>query len=102
LTAGITTSALGVAGIVTGVVMNLKANAMVADMENQLGAYSTGKENDQKTYRTVAWVGYGVGAAGAVAGAVLIGLGLRSGTTDVAFSPTVAPGQVGAMLAGGF
>jgi len=105
LTAGIVTGAVGVVGVIGGVILNLKANSMVNDMETKLGSYSTANVNDQKTYQTLAWVGYGVGAACLVAGSVLIGFGARSGTsssTAVALVPAVGPGQVGAMLAGGF
>jgi hypothetical protein len=105
LTAGIITGAVGVVGVVGGVILNLKANSMVNDMETKLGNYSTANVNDQKTYQTLAWVGYGVGAACVVAGAVLIGVGAKSGTsssTAVALVPAVGPGQAGAMLTGGF
>jgi len=105
LTAGIITGAVGVGGVVAGVVFNLKANSLINDMETKVGTYSAAKENDQKSYKTLAWVGYGVGAACVVAGAVLIGLGAKSGptsSTDVALVPSVGPGQVGALLTGGF
>jgi len=106
LTAGIVTSAVGVGGIITGVIFNLKANNKVNDMEHQLGAYSDGSVNDQQNYKTLAWVGYGVGAACVVAGGVLIGIGAtRSGSkssTRVALAPSILPGQVGAVLTGAF
>ena len=105
LAAGIITGSVGVLAVAGGVVLNLKANSMVDSMETGVGAYSTGKANDQKTYRTLAWVGYGVGAACVAAGAVLIGFGMKSSTsssTNVALAPAVGPGQVGAMLTGGF
>lgn len=106
MTAGIITSAVGLGGIVTGVIFNVKANSTVNDMETKLGAYSDAKSNDQKNYKTVAWVGYGAGAALAVAGAVLMGVGAtRLGSapsTDIAFVPAVGLGQVGAVVTGGF
>jgi hypothetical protein len=105
ITAGIITATVGVGGVVTGLVFNIKANSMVSDWENKPGAYSTANENDQKTYKTLAWVGYGVGAACVVTGAVLIGLGARSRTESpggVALVPAVGPGQMGALLAGAF
>jgi len=105
LTAGIITGAVGVGGVVAGVVFNLKANSLINDIETKVGTYSAAKENDQKSYKTLAWVGYGVGAACVVTGAVLIGIGAKPGpasTTDVALVPSVGPGQVGALLTGGF
>ena len=105
LTAGIITGVVGVGGVIAGVVFNLKANSLVNDMETKVGTYSAARENEQKRYKTLAWVGYGVGAACAVAGAVLIGFGAKpapSSSTDVALLPSVGPGQLGAVLTGGF
>jgi len=103
--AGIVTASVGVAGVVTGVILNLKANSMIGDMENQPGAYTRGKAGDQNTYETLAWVGYGVGAACVVTGAILYGFGLNArarSSSNVALLPMVAPGQAGALLAGEF
>jgi len=105
LTVGIITGGVGVVAVVGGIVLNLKANSMVNSMETGVGAYSSAKESDQKTYRTLAWVGYGAGAACVAAGAILIGVGIKSGTgssTSVALVPAVGPAQVGAVLTGGF
>jgi len=105
LTAGIVTATVGVGGVVTGLVSNLKANSMVNDWETKAGSYSTNNENDQKTYKTLAWVGYGVGAACVAAGAVLIGVGARSrarSSDAIALVPAVGPGQMGAVLTGAF
>jgi hypothetical protein len=105
VTAGIVTSVIGVGGVVTGVIFNLKANSAADEMQTKVGSYNA-RANDQKNYKTLAWVGYGAGAACAVAGAILIGLGAvrsaPSSSSDVAFVPAVGPGQVGAMLTGGF
>jgi hypothetical protein len=106
LTAGIVTGAVGLGGIMTGVIFNMKANSTINDMEHQLGAYSDGSVNDQRKYKTLAWVGYGVGAACVAAGGVLIGLGVTrsspTSSTQVAVAPSILPGQVGAVLTGGF
>jgi hypothetical protein len=106
LTAGIITGVLGVGGIVAGVIFNLKANNAVNEMQTKLGAYSDGKKNDQKSYKTYSWIGYGAGAACAVAGAIMIGFGASrsspSSASDVALVPAVGPGQMGAVLAGTF
>jgi hypothetical protein len=104
ITAGIVTAAVGVGGVVTGLVFNIKANGMINDWETKPGSYTTNKEGDQKSYKTLAWVGYGVGAACVAAGAFLIGWGARSHATsgDVALVPTAGPGQMGAALTGAF
>jgi tetratricopeptide (TPR) repeat protein len=104
-TAGIITGGVGVLAVAGGVILNLKANSMLDNMQTSIGGYSSGKENDQKTYKTLAWVGYGAGAACVAAGAILVGVGIKSRTsssTDVALVPAVGPAQVGAMLTGAF
>ena len=103
-TAGIITAAFGGAAVVTGVVLNLKVNSMASDLQKTDG-YSAGKESDRKTYETLGWGGYGVGAACVATGAVLYYLGLRSGdtgTASVALVPAFAPGQAGALVKGVF
>jgi hypothetical protein len=106
VTAGIVTGVVGVGGVVTGVVLNKKANSMVNEMETNLGAYSKSKTDEQKTYKTWAWVGYGVGAACAVAGGIMIALGASkssgSSSSDLALMPALGPDHVGAILTGGF
>jgi hypothetical protein len=90
--------------VVTGVLLNLKVNSMINDMETTVGNYEA-RNSDRKTYENMAWVGYGVGTACVVTGAVLYGLGLRargSSSTNVALLPAVGPGQAGALLTGGF
>ncbi len=103
LTAGIVTSAVGVGGVVTGVLLNLKANQMATDVQKP-GGYSAGAESDQENYKTFSMVGYGVGAACVVAGAIMIGFGARTRAAgaDVAFVPAVGPHQVGAAFSGAF
>jgi hypothetical protein len=103
-TAGIVTAAVGGAALVAGVVLNLKVNSM-ADSLQKTDGYTDGKESDRKTYETLGWVGYGVGAACVATGAVLYVLGLRSADAaqpSVALVPAFAPGQAGALLKGTF
>jgi hypothetical protein len=105
ITGGIVTAAVGVGGVVTGLLFNLKANSMVNDWENKPGSYSSSNEDKQKTYRTLTWVGYGAGGALMVTGAILMVIGGSShtGTSgDVALAPSVGPSQFGAMLTGAF
>jgi hypothetical protein len=106
VTAGIITGVVGVGGLVAGVVYNLKANGTVNDMETTVGGYTKAKSDDANTDKTVALVGYVAGGACVVAGAILVAVGAAKSTpgssTRVALLPTVGPGQVGAMLTGGF
>ncbi len=104
-TAGIVTASVGVAALVAAVVLNVKANSMVDEMETTANGYSPGKASDRSSYETFSWVGYGIGAACVATGAVLFGIGRRSGggsSTSVALLPAVGPGQAGALLTGGF
>jgi hypothetical protein len=103
-TAGIITAAFGGAAVVTGVILNLKVNSMASDMQKTNG-YTDSKDSDRKTYVSLGWAGYGVGAACVVTGAVLYYLGARSGApgaASVAFVPALAPGQAGAFVKGAF
>jgi hypothetical protein len=103
-TAGIITAAFGGAAVVTGIILNLKVNSMASDMQKTNG-YTDTKDSDRKTYETLGWAGYGVGAACVAAGAVFYYLGARSGaagTASVALVPAFAPGQAGAIVKGVF
>ena len=103
-TAGVITAAVGGAALVAGVILNLKVNSMASDFEN-LNGYTDSKESDRKTFETLGWVSYGVGAACVVTGSVLYILGLQSGkqgSTSMALVPALGPGGAAAMLKGGF
>jgi hypothetical protein len=100
---GIVVASLGVAAVGTGLLLNLKANSMVDDMYGSVDGYS--KESDRKDYETIAWVGYGVGAACVATGVILYTLGVRAKSRpagNVALVPTVAPDHAGAALTGAF
>ena len=100
--AGISTAAVGGAALVAGIVFNLKANSLASDLKKTDG-YTSDKESSRKTYQTLGWAGYGVGAACVATGAVLYVLGLRSSDgSPVAFVPAFAPGQAGAVVKGAF
>ena len=101
-TAGILTASVGGAALVAGIVLNYEANSLARDLEKTDG-YTAGKESDRKTYETISWVSYGVGAACVAAGAILYVLGSRSpGDHSVAFVPTLTPDHAGAVLTGSF
>jgi hypothetical protein len=102
--AGIVTAAFGLAAAGAGLAFNLVANNTVGDMEKTLNGYAT-KKSDHDTYVTLSWVGYGVGAACLVTGAVLYGIGLKArsrSSTQVDLMPAVGPGQAGVAFTGVF
>ena len=102
--AGIVTAAFGLAAAGAGIGFNVLANNTVGDMESTLNGYAS-KKSDRDTYVTLSWVGYGVGAACLVTGAVLYGIGLRArskASTQVALVPAVGPGQAGLVFTGAF
>lgn len=99
--AGLMVGGVGAAGLVTGLVLNLKVNSMSSDLENE---YDPNVESSRKGYKTGAWIGYGVGAACLVGGAVLYSLGWMRGkqANTVALVPAVASGMAGTVLLGVF
>lgn len=100
---GIVTASVGVAAAAAGVLFNVKANSIAKDMANTYDGYS--KDSDRKTYTTMAWIGYGVGAACVVTGAILYVVGLKaksSSANDVALLPAVGMDQTGLQLMGAF
>jgi hypothetical protein len=102
---GIIAASFGVASLGAGVLFNLKANSMISDMKTTVDGYSPSKNSEHDTYKTLAWVGYGVGAACVVTGAILYGVGLKaksSSSPSVALVPVVGAGQAGAVLTGAF
>jgi hypothetical protein len=100
---GILVASFGVAATGAGLLFNLKANSLVADMESTTDGYT--KESDRKTWQTLSVIGYSVGAACIVTGAILYGVGLRrnsSSSTTVAVLPMVDADRAGVALAGAF
>ena len=103
-TAGLVLAGVGGAGVIAGVIFNLKVNS-IADSYATRGTYTQDKESSRSTYQTLGWVGYGVGAACIAAGAVLYLVGRSPDATDsasVALVPSVAPGTAGGMVKGSF
>ena len=95
--AGIVTMAVGGAALIAGVVLNLKHNSMIHDLK---GDYSGDTADSAQSYKTMSMLGYGVGAAGLVGGAVLYWLGWRASKT--AMVPAVVAGNAGLLLTGRF
>jgi hypothetical protein len=101
--AGLAAVGLGVAGVITGVVLNVKANALADELDRTEYSYSRSKDATRSSYKTWGWVSYGVGAACVVGGTVLYFLGRsQGGSSEVALLPVAGPDQVGAVLQGGF
>jgi hypothetical protein len=102
--AGIVVGAVGVAGITTGVILNLKVNQMSSDLEKP-DNYSRKTDSSRKTYTTAGWISYGLGAACLATGSLLYYLGWRSAAgsaTAVAWIPTASPDMAGIALEGSF
>jgi hypothetical protein len=103
-TAGIVTASIGGVALVTGLILNLKVNSMASDFQT-LDGYTESKESQRNTYKTLGWVGYGLGAACVATGAALYYLGARtgnSGSPSVAVLPAFAPGGGSAVVKGAF
>jgi hypothetical protein len=102
---GILVGSLGVIALGTGVALNLKVNSMSADLEKP-NNFNRDTESSRKNYKTMGWIGYGVGAAFLASGTLLYYLGWHSGRhsarPEVALLPTFAPGTAGALLTGAF
>ena len=104
-TAGIITASVGGAALVAGILLNLHANSMASDMENNVGGFTPSKNSSHDNYVTAMWITYGVGAACVATGAVLFGIGLgsnRGASSDVAILPAIDNHQAGLALAGRF
>jgi tetratricopeptide (TPR) repeat protein len=95
-TVGIVAVATGAAALAAGLALNLKHNSMVSDLQK---SYDPDPDSEAKTYRTLSLVGYGVGAACVVGGAVLYYLGWQAGRVTVA--PAPVSGLGGALVVGG-
>jgi hypothetical protein len=96
--AGLVTASVGGAALVAAVVLNLKANGMVDDLERH---YNKSDDSSSKTYRTLGWTGYGVGAGCLATGAILYYFGWRT-SSKVALAPALIAGIAGTVLAGRF
>jgi hypothetical protein len=101
--AGVVVASVGAAALIGGILFNLEANSVAKSIEPP-NIYQRNTESKRKNYETVSWVGYGVGAAGLVTGAVLYGIGLSKGSSSgkVALVPAVGPGLTGVALCGAF
>lgn len=102
--AGVTVGSVGLAGILTGLVLNLKANAIASDLSRSEN-YSRSADSSRKSYQAYGWIGYGAGAACLASGAVMYYAGWRRATQSAAtlgLLPTVSDTMVGTLLTGAF
>jgi hypothetical protein len=102
--AGMIVAGVGGASVITGVILNLKANALTNDLASA-GFYSRQTESKRADYETFAKVGYGVGGACLAGGVLLYILGWRHGPkqdTQVALLPAFGPDSMTAVLKGAF
>jgi hypothetical protein len=103
--AGLTALAGGVAGLATGIILNVKANHLTSDLEASSTSYQRSKASTRSTYIAWGWVGYGVGAACLAGGALLYYLGYsrdHGAGSSVALLPAAGPDTAGAVLQGAF
>jgi hypothetical protein len=102
--AGVVSASVGGAALITGMVLNLKANSIASDMGKPNG-YTDDKASQRQTMERLSWAGYGVGAASVLAGAILYYLGGRSdgaNSTAVAITSSFTPGQTSVVVKGCF
>ena len=103
--AGLTTAAVGVAAVVAGVFLNLEGNNISRDLEKE-NNYSRDRDSTRKNYQTLAWVGYGVGAACILSGTVMYVVGWKQGRSSsakrLALTPVVASDRIGGAIGGTF
>jgi len=101
---GIIAASVGAAALITGVALNIKVNSMSSDLQKP-DNFNRDTDTSRKNYKTLGWIGYGVGAACLAGGSLLYYLGWNAGrtsTSTVALAPYVAPGTAGALLKGSF
>lgn len=106
---GLVVGAMGGAGVLAGVVLSLKAQSLTDQLNNRPkgSPYDQGTDSSRETYRTWGFVGYGLGAAGILAGATAYLLGWRgvkqaSPTARVSLIPVVGPDGSVLSLQGAF
>jgi hypothetical protein len=102
--AGIVAGAVGVAAVTAGTLMSVKTHSLVDDMDSN--GYAPTKESSRKTYETMGWVSFGVGAASIVAGATMYYLGwsaARSASAESRMSlvPVFGPDRAMLVFQGG-
>jgi hypothetical protein len=99
---------VGVVAVGAGVVFSVLTQSTKQQVESdgRSGFFDPSKDSDGRTYASMQWVGYGVGAAGILTAAIMYVVGgsksQPSGGGTVAVVPAVGPGQGGVLLHGSF
>ena len=107
-TTGVILAVAGAGATAAGVVFSVLTNNIKNQVESdgRKGFFDPTKDARGRTYATLQWVGYGVGAAAILAGTITYAFGYKSGQQDtgqsVAVLPMVGPGRGGALLQGRF
>ena len=98
---GLGVAAVGGAGIITGLVLNLKVNNMSDSLEKE---YDPAVDSSRKNYKVAGWIAFGAGAACLAGGAILYYLGWRRDEKAgrLALLPAVGPDMAGTVLVGAF
>jgi hypothetical protein len=100
--AGGFTMLAGGVGLAVGVVLNLKVNSMVGDLEKH---YVIRTDDAREKYKKSSIIAYVMGAACVTWGSIFYIFGWQLGQHSpgqVTLAPAVAPGQIGAALEGSF
>jgi hypothetical protein len=100
--AGLVTGAVGVVALGSAALFTIKANNLADDLNRPTG-YDRSKVSEHSTYKTLVYVGYGVGAACLLGGAILYGVGAsQANPSSVALVPLLGPGHASLNLQGAF
>ncbi len=100
--AGYACAATGAAAIVTGIAFGLTARAYSHDVENGT-TFNPSQDSRGKTFESLQWVGYDLGASLVAVGALLYVFGRQSASqTSVALVTTAVPGGAGLAAQGAF
>jgi hypothetical protein len=104
---GIVTMSIGAAAAIAGGVLGWQAKKIEEEVtnDNKLLTYDRKKDDRGKLFAKLQWVGYGVGGAAFIGGALMYYFGYRAkqaSSAPIALMPLIAPDQAGALLQGRF
>jgi hypothetical protein len=102
--AGLIVGGLGIAGVATGAVFNLKSERLANKLEEPEN-FSRSSDHSRRDYKTVAWISYGVGAAFVFGGTLMYYLGWKQGqevAPAVTVLPMAATNMIGTQVTGVF
>jgi hypothetical protein len=102
--AGIVTASIGAAAIGGAAFMGWRAQSLSDEVTNDAkkGVFSRSKDDEGRRAETLQWIGYGIGGAALVGGALLYYVGTsrrgEDGPSAVALLPALGPGTAGASV----